>query len=240
MNWERILDALSRIPHDLSIHIFMVVIALAISIAISIPVGILLTRPRFKNFGIVVMNILNICQSFPGMAIIALARRYQVSVGQLMEMNQINDPNVIRDGQNLIVSTATDQVQPVMGQQPERIFSWPLAGRITSHYGIRGAGFHHGLDIAGEMGDIIKAARSGRVEAVEWRPIYGETVIIDHGDGYQTLYAHASEYLVEPGGLVETGQGIARVGSTGRSTGPHLHFEVRIDNKAVNPIHYLE
>jgi murein DD-endopeptidase MepM/ murein hydrolase activator NlpD len=115
-----------------------------------------------------------------------------------------------------------------------------LAGRITSHYGIRGAGFHHGLDIAGEMGDIIKAARSGRVEAVEWRPIYGETVIIDHGDGYQTLYAHASEYLVKPGGLVETGQGIARVGSTGRSTGPHLHFEVRIDNKAVNPIHYLE
>jgi LysM repeat protein len=170
----------------------------------------------------------------------SLARRYQVSVGQLMEMNQINDPNVIRDGQNLIVSTATDQVQPVMGQQPERIFSWPLAGRITSHYGIRGAGFHHGLDIAGEMGDIIKAARSGRVEAVEWRPIYGETVIIDHGDGYQTLYAHASEYLVEPGGLVETGQGIARVGSTGRSTGPHLHFEVRIDNKAVNPILYLE
>jgi osmoprotectant transport system permease protein len=73
MNWPRMLDALSRIPHDLSIHIFMVVIALAISIAISIPVGILLTRPRFKNFGIVVMNILNICQSFPGMAIIALA-----------------------------------------------------------------------------------------------------------------------------------------------------------------------
>jgi osmoprotectant transport system permease protein len=67
------LDALSRIPHDLSIHILMVVIALAISIAISIPVGVLLTRPRYKKWGIVVMNILNVCQSFPGMAIIALA-----------------------------------------------------------------------------------------------------------------------------------------------------------------------
>jgi LysM repeat protein len=170
----------------------------------------------------------------------SLARRYQVSVGQLMEMNQINDPNVIRDGQNLIVSIGIGQVQPVMGQRPERIFSWPLTGRITSHYGTRGDGFHHGLDIAGEMGDVIKAAHSGRVDAVEWRPYYGRTVIIEHGDGYQTLYAHASEYLVEPGDFVETGQGIARVGSTGRSTGPHLHFEVRIDNKAVNPILYLE
>ncbi|HBI26194.1 MAG TPA: choline ABC transporter permease [Peptococcaceae bacterium] len=73
MNWPRMLDALSRIPHDLSIHILMVVIALAISIAISIPVGVLLTRPRYKKWGIVVMNILNVCQSFPGMAIIALA-----------------------------------------------------------------------------------------------------------------------------------------------------------------------
>lgn len=73
MNWPRLLDALSRIPHDLSIHIFMVVIALAIAIAISIPVGIFLTRPRCRKWGIVVMNILNVCQSFPGMAIIALA-----------------------------------------------------------------------------------------------------------------------------------------------------------------------
>lgn len=170
----------------------------------------------------------------------SLARHYQISVGQLMEINQINDPNVIRDGQNLIVSIGIGQVQPVMKQRPERIFSWPLTGRITSHYGTRGDGFHHGLDIAGEMGDVIKAAHSGRVDAVEWRPYYGRTVIIEHGDGYQTLYAHASEYLVEPGDFVETGQGIARVGSTGRSTGPHLHFEVRIDNKAVNPILYLE
>lgn len=73
MNWPRLLDAMSRIPHDLSIHIFMVVIALAIAIAISIPVGIFLTRPRCRKWGIVVMNILNVCQSFPGMAIIALA-----------------------------------------------------------------------------------------------------------------------------------------------------------------------
>lgn len=72
MNWERLLDALSRIPHDLTIHIIMVVIALAFAIAISIPLGVFLTRPRFKKCGVVVMNILNIFQAFPGMAIIAL------------------------------------------------------------------------------------------------------------------------------------------------------------------------
>ncbi|MDD2554845.1 MAG: M23 family metallopeptidase [Syntrophaceticus sp.] len=170
----------------------------------------------------------------------SLARRYQVSVGQLMEANQISDPNVISDGQNLIVSTGTDQVQPVMKQQPERNFSWPLAGRITSRYGTRGGGFHHGLDIAGDMGDVIKATGSGRVEAAEWRPLYGETVILDHGDGYQTLYAHTSEYLVEPGDFVEDGQGIARVGSTGRSTGPHLHFEIRFSNQTIDPESKLE
>lgn len=170
----------------------------------------------------------------------SLARRYQVSVGQLVEINQLSDPNVLSDGQNLIVPTGTDQVQPVMKQQSERNFSWPLTGRITSRYGTRGDGFHHGLDIAGDMGDVIKAAGSGRVVAAEWRAVYGETVILDHGDGYQTLYAHTSGYLVEPGEFVEVGQDIARVGSTGHSTGPHLHFEVRIDNQTVDPALYLE
>ena len=65
-------------------------------------------------------------------------------------------------------------------------------------------------------------------------------MIIDHGGGYKTLYGHISEYLVNKGDTVEKGQPIARVGSTGRSTGPHLHFEVRINNKTVNPIHYLD
>lgn len=169
----------------------------------------------------------------------SLASRYQVSVEQLMVVNQIQDPDSIWDGQDLIIAV-TDQVQPVTAQGPEQTFSWPLTGKITSPFGPRGNEFHHGLDIAGEMGEIIKAAQSGRVDSLGYLPFYGETVIIDHGDGYQTLYAHLSKYLVKPGDVVEEGQGIAQVGSTGRSTGPHLHFEVRVNNKTVDPILYLK
>lgn len=169
----------------------------------------------------------------------SLARRYQVSMEQLVVVNQIRDPGSIRDGQELIIDMK-DQVEPVIGQGSGRIFSWPLSGRITSLFGPRGDGFHHGLDIAGEMGEVIKAARGGRVDSVEWLPLYGRTVILDHGDGYKTLYAHASAYLIGRGDAIEKGQGIARVGSTGRSTGPHLHFEVRVNNKPVDPTLYLE
>ena len=169
----------------------------------------------------------------------SLASRYQVSMEQLMVVNQIQDPDSIWDGQDLIIAVA-DQVQPVTAQGPEQTFSWPLTGKITSPFGPRGSGFHHGLDIAGEMGEIIKAAQSGRVDSLGYLPFYGETVILDHGDGYQTLYAHLSKYLVKPGDVVEEGQGIAQVGSTGRSTGPHLHFEVRVNNKTVDPILYLK
>ncbi|HHV34053.1 MAG TPA: M23 family metallopeptidase [Syntrophomonadaceae bacterium] len=169
----------------------------------------------------------------------SLARRYQVSVEQLVAVNQIQDPGSLRDGQELIIASNVEQAQPVAGQRG-RTFSWPLSGRITSSFGPRDGGFHHGLDIAGDMGEVIQAARSGWVDSVGWLSLYGKTVILDHGNGYKTLYAHASDYLVSQGDIVEKGQGIAKVGSTGRSTGPHLHFEVRVNNKAVDPILYLE
>jgi len=87
---------------------------------------------------------------------------------------------------------------------------------------------------------LIRAGENGLVTTVGYLPYYGNTVIIDHGGGYKTLYGYASEFLVKKGAAVKKGQPIARVGSTGRSTGPHLHFEVRINNKAVNPILYLD
>jgi murein DD-endopeptidase MepM/ murein hydrolase activator NlpD len=169
----------------------------------------------------------------------SLARRYQVSVEQLEAANQIEDPCSLREGQELIIAANMEQAQPV-AEQRGRIFSWPLSGRITSTFGPRDGEFHHGLDIAGDMGEVIHAARSGWVDSVGWRSIYGKTVVLDHGNGYKTLYAHLSEYLVSQGDIVEKGQGIAKVGSSGRSTGPHLHFEVRVNNKAVDPMLYLE
>ena len=98
---------------------------------------------------------------------------------------------------------------------------------------------HKGLDIACNKGTEILAAMGGTVAYAHYRSDYGNFVVIDHGNGYRTVYAHASKLLVTKGQVVEKGQVIALVGSTGQSTGNHLHFEVRINDVAVNPLRYV-
>lgn len=118
----------------------------------------------------------------------------------------------------------------------------PLTGRITSGFGLRNDPInghwrqHNGIDIAARRGTPIGAAAAGTVVFAGRRGGYGNTVIIEQADGKQTLYGHADQLLVKVGEEVEAGQQIATVGSTGRSTGPHLHFEVRENGQAVNPV----
>ena len=115
----------------------------------------------------------------------------------------------------------------------------------TSNFGYRidpftgHSTFHEGVDFAAESGTPINAAASGKVIYADVHPAYGKAVEIDHGNGLVTRYAHGSELLVKEGDLVVRGQRIARVGSTGRSTGPHLHFEVRLNGVAQNPGRFL-
>lgn len=99
---------------------------------------------------------------------------------------------------------------------------------------------HEGIDFIAETGTPVLAAAAGIVRTAEFHPQYGNMVEIDHGDGLTTRYAHSSALFVQPGELVKRGQKIAAVGSTGRSTGPHMHFEVRINGAAVNPMRFLE
>ena len=99
--------------------------------------------------------------------------------------------------------------------------------------------FHTGIDIKAPRGRTIQAARGGRVEYSGWMGGYGRVVVIDHGDGYSTLYAHCTSLSVRKGQSVSQGQAIATVGTTGRTTGPHLHFEVRRGNNPVNPLGML-
>ncbi|MGB9977408.1 peptidoglycan DD-metalloendopeptidase family protein [Thermovenabulum sp.] len=118
-------------------------------------------------------------------------------------------------------------------------FLWPITGSITSPYGKRGRDYHEGIDIGASLGSLVAASNSGVVVFAGRNGAYGNLIIIDHGGGIQTYYAHLSKILVSEGQRVEKGSVIGRVGSTGRSTGPHLHFEVRINGTPKNPITYL-
>lgn len=119
-------------------------------------------------------------------------------------------------------------------------WQWPLQGRITLAYGAKDAdGFHHGIDIAAPTGETIRAAAGGRVVFSGMRPVYGRTVVINHGNGMASLYAHASRLLVSVGDQVTAGQEISLVGNSGNSRGSHLHFEIYQSGKTTNPIRYL-
>lgn len=118
-------------------------------------------------------------------------------------------------------------------------FGWPMRGVITSRFGRRGYGFHYGIDIAAPRGTAIVAADGGVVSYSGWYGGYGYCIMINHGNGYQTLYGHLSKMSVKVGQRVSKGQRIGSCGSTGKSTGPHVHFEVRKNGKRVNPDNYL-
>lgn len=122
----------------------------------------------------------------------------------------------------------------------------PAPGYISSGFGFRadpftgGRSHHYGVDFDANIGDPVHAAAAGIVSFAGWKSGFGHTVIVDHGEGYQTLYGHNQENLVREGDLVRAGQQLAKVGSSGRSTGSHLHFEVHRNGRPVNPMAYLE
>lgn len=134
--------------------------------------------------------------------------------------------------------------QSSSSQRPSS-FIWPVNGTVTSHFGwrmhpiLKVEKFHAGIDIAAPYGAEIKASAGGKVIFAGWLGGYGNTLIIDHGAGYSTLYAHCSVIIVSEGEEVSQGEIIARVGSTGYSTGPHLHFEVRFNGEPQDPLNYL-
>ena len=120
-------------------------------------------------------------------------------------------------------------------------FIKPVKGTVSAYYGKYPtlSGTHTGIDWRAPKGTSIKASDGGKVIHAGWKGNYGYCVIINHENGYQTYYAHCSKLLVKKGERVYQGQEIAKVGSTGRSTGPHLHFEVRYNGKHQNPLKYV-
>lgn len=121
----------------------------------------------------------------------------------------------------------------------------PVAGWVTSGFGFRQSPYsrvykmHNGMDIASPSGSIIRAPAAGKVMIAEYKGGYGRKIVLDHGYGISTVYAHASELLVEEGTKVQRGDPIATVGTSGASTGPHLHYEVHVDGVPTDPVQYL-
>ena len=118
-------------------------------------------------------------------------------------------------------------------------FQWPYDGVVTSHYGKRWGRFHQGIDIQAEKGTKVKVAAPGEVVYAGDLSGYGELVVVEHKNNLFTAYAHNSRILTKEGKKVKRGQVIAKSGSTGRSTGPHIHFEIRYGKEPVDPLLYL-
>ena len=185
-----------------------------------------------------------------------IGKAYGVSHLELARVNQIRDANRLEVGQRIYVPggkralpvsliTPKNAVtgapeEPVFDDDGETVFTWPVSGgRISSTFGPRGHSFHDGIDIAVAPGTRVAAARDGAVIYSDQLRGYGNVVIVEHGGGYATVYAHNEENLVRAGDRVRQGQAIARVGSSGRTSGPNLHFEVRKNNIARNPVYFL-
>lgn len=174
----------------------------------------------------------------------SIAKKQGSTIQDIVLANNLADPDRLAVGEVLMVpATATaagkadSQYKPASaaGRGVVR-FTWPIHGAITSYYGMRDGAMHYGIDIAANYGDAIKAAADGTVASTGWISGYGRTVIINHASGYRTLYAHVEKVLVKAGKPVKQGDLIALVGSTGNSTGPHLHFEVSLNAKKVDPL----
>jgi len=154
----------------------------------------------------------------------------------------VKDEKVLKEAVTQVIEKGPQRVTVAYSRGSGSIasgLSWPLRARITSYYGYRGSGFHTGIDIDGDQGDPYVAAGAGKVVSAGWSGGYGYSILIDHGNGIVTRYAHSTKLLVSAGQSVSKGQTIGLVGSTGNSTGSHLHFEVIINGSTVNPLNSL-
>jgi len=184
-----------------------------------------------------------------------IGRAYGVAHEELARVNRLANANRLHVGQRLFIPGGARRL-PVNLITPERafagapaledlpqgngVFIWPLErGVVTSRFGPRGRGHHDGIDIGAPAGTSVRCARDGEVIYSDELRGYGNVVIVRHHDGYATVYAHNAENLVHEGVPVRQGDVVGRVGQTGRTTGPNLHFEIRKDNVARNPIYFL-
>lgn len=203
-----------------------------------------------------------------GESLADVAKKFDVSADDLKKANDL-ESNTVSEGQRLTIppprggeelggkSEPPSDKTEKKGKEPERkkvrpqvsgkapridvALTWPVKGTILSNFGIRGSGKHDGLDIGAPAGTDITAAADGTVIFSGWGPSgYGNIVVIRHTETVVTVYAHNKENLAERGAAVKRGMKVATVGSTGRATTAHCHFEVRVNRIPYDPLAYLE
>jgi len=180
----------------------------------------------------------------PGQSLADIARSYGVAESALRLANALSGEPLA--GSRVLVPSPTVVPQATAAALGRGSgFAWPVRGEISSGFGPRihpiygVPSFHAGIDLAVPEGTRVCAAAPGEVVTAGWEGGFGLLVVVDHGNGYTSYYGHLSQVLVSAGQYVEIGQAIGLSGSTGLSTGPHLHFEVRYEGVAVNPLSLL-
>lgn len=173
-----------------------------------------------------------------------ISQNYNVSLNNLLDWNRL-ESSVLIKGQRLFLPGAVlsaKTIDSVLG----KLFIYPTRGRLTSGFGWRNSPFtgvrelHRGVDLANNIGTLVVASRTGRVSKTGYDAVYGNFIIISHDDGFHTLYGHLSKILVSKGAYVKQGQKIGLMGTSGLTTGPHLHFGVFKNGQAVNPFIYIK
>ena len=177
-----------------------------------------------------------------------VARLHQTTVARLCQANRLRTPHHLRVGMRLQLPDATPSASTWLGRRAVPVadteqltasLKWPTEGTLTSPFGHRGRRAHDGIDIGAPLGSAVNAAADGEVMFAQAHGSYGNLVILRHSADLVTVYAHHAVNLVHVGQRVRCGQLIAKVGATGRATGPHLHFEVRRRTQPQNPLRYL-
>jgi murein DD-endopeptidase MepM/ murein hydrolase activator NlpD len=171
-----------------------------------------------------------------------IAKTYNVTLEEIIKANNIPNAAVIEENQLILIPGATE-IRKVSVEKPEdrasgEEFSWPLRGRVISYFNdVKGQHSNRGIDIIGTEGEEVKAARGGKVVLADYLNGYGYTVIIDHHDGFYSVYSRASDLRVKVNDLVSRGTPLGRLAKSGRNA--FLHFEVRKFEQANNPLYYL-
>jgi lipoprotein NlpD len=182
-----------------------------------------------------------------GQTVFSIAKQYGLTVEELSAANGITDPRSLRVGQELAIPQKESEIESRTISPPRSsplaestaVLQWPLRGVLYAKFGLKGKQPHDGIDLAAPLGSPIKTAAAGTVLYAGEQAGYGKVVIIDHAGGLVTIYAHNRDLRVSAGKKLKEGEVIATVGESGRTSGPHLHFEVRKAGRPVDPLKFL-